>query len=168
MANDVTAGAGDKQRVQQQFGSNAANYVTSSVHAKGASLERMVDLVAPRPDWHGLDIATAAGHTAFAFAPHVKTVIASDLTPEMLVEARALAEKRGLTNVDFAQADAEALPFEADRFDFVTCRIAPHHFPNVAAFVAEVLASSNPAACLPCATTSRPTATPRRASTRPD
>ena len=126
-----------KALVQQQFGAHAANYVTSVVHARGASLARLVELVQPQPGWTALDIATAAGHTAFAFAPHVARVTASDITPEMLSEAKKLAAERALTNVDFAPADAEALPWPDATFDLVTCRIAPHHFPDVAAFVAE-------------------------------
>ena len=126
-----------KTLVQQQFGVNAANYSTSTVHAKGASLGRLVELVKPARDWIVLDIATGAGHTAAAFAPHVARVVASDLTPEMLTEARKLAEAKGLANMETATADAERLPFGDKSFDLVTCRIAPHHFPDVAAFVAE-------------------------------
>lgn len=126
-----------KKRVQEQFGPNAAAYATSQVHAQGASLARLVELVQPQPDWDVLDVATAAGHTAFVFAPHVAHVIGTDLTPEMLTVAAQIAAERGLDNVTFAPADAEALPFDDDSFDLVTCRIAPHHFPDVARFVAE-------------------------------
>jgi ubiquinone/menaquinone biosynthesis C-methylase UbiE len=126
-----------KSLVQSQFGAHAAAYVTSPVHATGASLGRLVALVQPQCHWHGLDIATAAGHTALAFAPHVAHVTASDITDEMLVEAAQFAAKQGVTNLTTAKADAEALPFEDAAFDFVTCRIAPHHFPDVARFVAE-------------------------------
>ena len=126
-----------KTLVQQQFGANAANYTTSAVHAKGASLARLVELVQPGKDWIALDIATGAGHTAAAFAPHVARVVASDLTPEMLEEARKLAASKGFANMETAQADAEKLPFAGGTFNLVTCRIAPHHFPDVAAFVAE-------------------------------
>lgn len=126
-----------KTLVQHQFGANAANYSTSTVHAKGASLARLVELVRPGKDWIALDIATGAGHTAAAFAPHVARVVASDLTPEMLAEARKLAEAKGFSNMETAAADAEQLPFGDQTFDLVTCRIAPHHFPDVAAFVAQ-------------------------------
>jgi ubiquinone/menaquinone biosynthesis C-methylase UbiE len=126
-----------KTLVQQQFGANAANYSTSAVHAKGASLARLVELVQPAKDWIALDIATGAGHTAAAFAPHVTKIIASDLTPEMLEQTRKLAQQKGLANMETASADAEKLPFGDASFDLVTCRIAPHHFPDVAAFVAE-------------------------------
>jgi ubiquinone/menaquinone biosynthesis C-methylase UbiE len=126
-----------KSLVQQQFGAHAAAYATSTVHAKGASLGRLVELVAPEPHWQALDIATGAGHTAAAFAPHVARVIASDLTDEMLKEAAKLAAAKGFANMETAHADAESLSFADAAFDLVTCRIAPHHFPDIAAFVGE-------------------------------
>jgi len=126
-----------KDLVQSQFGQNAANYTTSPVHAKGQSLQRLIDVTTPSPAWRCLDVATATGHTALAFAPHVAHVVASDLTSEMLVEAEKLAGERDVSNISFVRADAEALPFEDASFDLVTCRIAPHHFPDPAAFVRE-------------------------------
>lgn len=126
-----------KTLVQQQFGANAANYLTSAVHAKGASLARLVELVAPQKSWVALDVATGAGHTAAAFAPHVARVVASDLTPEMLVQTQKLATEKGFSNMETAIADAEKLPFPDASFDLVTCRIAPHHFPDIALFLAE-------------------------------
>ena len=129
--------AAQVKSVQAQFGPNAAKYATSTVHAKGASLARLVELIQPQSDWSVLDIATAAGHTAFVFAPHVAHVLATDVTPEMLDVAAKLAAEKSVANVAFEIADAQALPFEDARFDLVTCRIAPHHFPDVAAFVAE-------------------------------
>lgn len=126
-----------KQKVQQQFGANAAAYATSPVHAKGYSLARLVELTSPQPDWHVLDVATAAGHTAFTFAPYVAHVTATDLTPEMLVVAAGLAQEKELANLTFAPADAENLPYEAETFHLVTCRIAPHHFPEIQQFIHE-------------------------------
>jgi ubiquinone/menaquinone biosynthesis C-methylase UbiE len=127
-----------KSLVQSQFGPNAANYATSRVHAEGASLARLVELIQPQRHWRVLDVATGAGHTAFALAPDVAHVIASDLTPQMLHVARDLAAKRGLSNITFAEAAAENLPFADASFDLVTCRIAPHHFADVKRFVTEV------------------------------
>lgn len=126
-----------KTLVELQFGPNAAAYATSTVHAKGASLPRLVELAAPQPHWRVLDVATGAGHTAAAFAPHVASVVAGDLTEEMLAEAGKLAQSRGLANMRTARIEAGALPFEGGAFDLVTCRIAAHHFTEPARFVAE-------------------------------
>lgn len=123
--------------VRKQFGANAANYATSSVHAKGASLGRLIELIDFNADWRSLDIATAAGHVAIACAEHVREAIGSDVTPEMLDVARQQATDRGVDNISFELGDAEALPFDDDSFDLVTCRIAPHHFANPDRFIAE-------------------------------
>ena len=128
----------NRAAVLDSFGKNAAAYATSQPHAKGGSLIRLIELLQPQAHWVMLDIATGAGHTALALAPHVAQVIASDFTPQMLAKAAELAGERGLDNLTTQHADAEDLPFEAASFDLVTCRIAPHHFPNPAKFVAEV------------------------------
>lgn len=124
-------------RVQEKFGAAAADYAASAVHAKGPSLGRLLALVPPQPQWRVLDVATGAGHTAMAFAPRVAHVVASDVTDEMLAQATQLAADKGLTNFETAHADAGSLPFDDASFDLVTCRLAAHHFPNPAAFVAE-------------------------------
>jgi ubiquinone/menaquinone biosynthesis C-methylase UbiE len=123
---------------QAQFGRNAAEYLTSKPHAQGKSLDRMVALAAPQPHWHVLDVATGAGHTAYAFAPYVARVWATDITDEMMRLVREESQKRKLANVRVAYAKAEAMPFEDGIFDLVTCRIAPHHFDSIAAFLDEV------------------------------
>lgn len=138
MSQEESTDEAAKESNRTQFGANASNYATSPVHAKGASLARMVELVEPQPDWNALDVASAAGHTAFAFAPHVASVVASDLTPEMVALAAERASELGHNNVTAKLADAEALPFDDASFDLVTCRIAPHHFPNPQTFIVEV------------------------------
>src|SRR6185312_4101737 len=127
-----------KTLVQEQFGKTAASYLTSKPHALGKSLERMVALTAPQNDWRMLDIATGGGHVAYAFAPHVARAWASDITQEMLDMVKAEAGKRGLANLRTTYAKAEAMPFEDASFDLVTCRIAPHHFDSIPAFLGEV------------------------------
>jgi len=127
-----------KTLVQEQFGKTAASYLTSTPHAKGKSLERLVDLVQPQKDWRMLDVATGGGHVAYTFAPHVARVWATDITDEMLELVRGEAAKRGLANVRTAYAKAEALPFDDASFELVTCRIAPHHFESIPAFLREV------------------------------
>jgi SAM-dependent methyltransferase len=126
-----------KSLAQERFGAFAATYATSRPHAKGGSLPRLVELVAPQPAWTALDIATGAGHVALALAPHLAHVVASDLTPQMLGVARGLAGERNILNMSVADVRAEALPFADATFDLVTCRIAPHHFDDVRAFVTE-------------------------------
>jgi ubiquinone/menaquinone biosynthesis C-methylase UbiE len=126
-----------KSLVQQKFGEAAADYAASAVHATGPSHARLLELVETKPTWRHLDIATGAGHTALAFAPKVAKVTASDITPEMLQQARKLAKERKLGNVVTAQASAYDLPFPDTSYHLVTCRLAAHHFPKPKSFVRE-------------------------------
>jgi ubiquinone/menaquinone biosynthesis C-methylase UbiE len=127
-----------KAQAQERFGQFAQGYVESKVHSSGNDLDRLVELAQPQPDWVMLDVATGGGHTALKFAPLVKQVVALDLTPQMLEAAEKFITGKGVTNVEFMQGDAEKMPFEANTFDLVTCRIAPHHFPDCWRFVQEV------------------------------
>ncbi len=127
-----------KAQVQDYFSRTAESYVTSTAHRAGADLARLIELGEWDQQQQALDIATGGGHTALAVAPHVAQVTVSDLTPTMLETARTFILAQGVTNAVFVEADAEHLPFPAASFDRVTCRIAPHHFPNIAQAVQEV------------------------------
>lgn len=122
---------------RERYSRFARRYVDSPTHAKGADLDRLVQLAAPQPDWLVLDVATGGGHTALKFAPLVAQIVASDLTEKMLAAAREHIQGQAAANLRYSVADAEALPFTSKSFDLVTCRIAPHHFPDPARFVWE-------------------------------
>ncbi len=126
-----------KKKVQTQFGGTSDDYAKSEVHAKGETLSILLELLEPQADWHVLDVATGAGHTALSFAPYVAQVMATDITTDMTNKAAQLATERGITNFDVKYADAEELPFDDHSFDLVTCRIAMHHFPNPRQAIAE-------------------------------
>jgi len=126
------------RRVQSQFGSAAHAYTVSVGHGDPGLLQVVVDLAQPRPGDEVLDIATGAGHTAMALAPHVRRVTAYDITPEMLEETARNAAARGLANVVTRLGAAEKLPFEDASFDIVTVRQAPHHFSDIRAALAEM------------------------------
>jgi len=126
-----------KSRVQEYFAQTAAGYVASFSHRTGSDLRRLIELGEWQPDQVALDVATGGGHTALAVAPHVARVMVTDLTPRMLEKAREFLLAQGVTNAQFQVADAELLSFADGSFDRVTCRIAPHHFPNMALAVRE-------------------------------
>ena len=69
-----------------------------------------------------LDLGCGAGFDAFLAAPRVGRtgrVIGVDLTPEMIEQARANAEKAGCANVEFRLGDIESLPLEDASVDLV-------------------------------------------------
>ncbi|WP_026532591.1 class I SAM-dependent methyltransferase [Arthrobacter sp. H41] len=81
-------------------------------------------------DQRVLDVAAGTGNAAIPAAETGATVTASDLTPELLDSGKRIAESRGV-NLEWAVADAEALPFESGAFDVVMSCVgvmfAPHH-----------------------------------------
>jgi ubiquinone/menaquinone biosynthesis C-methylase UbiE len=129
---------------QERYAAAATNYVTSSTHATGMGLPRLLELAETQADWTVLDLATGGGHTALHFAPLAGQVIASDFTETMLRGAKEFIESKGHDNVLFAGADAEVLPFAANSFDLITCRVAAHHFPNIASFMSETFRALKP------------------------
>ena len=126
-----------QESVRRQFGPVAQAYAASAVHVAGADLTAMLESAELRGDEHVLDVAPGAGHTALAFAPRVASVLAVDLTEEMLAQGRRLAAERRLANVAFARGDAEHLPVADASIDLITCRYAAHHFPRPAIAVRE-------------------------------
>lgn len=117
-----------KQQVQSQFDDVAANYRTSAVHAAGEDLKLMVRLSPVTAEALVLDAGCGAGHTAMAFAPHVRQVIACDFTRSMLDEVKTLANERGIRNVTTQHGDVENLPFQDHTFDIVASRYSAHHW----------------------------------------
>jgi SAM-dependent methyltransferase len=81
-----------------------------------------------------LDVAAGDGNFALACAREGAKVVASDLSPGMVERGRARSESEGF-EIEWLEADAEALPFEDGRFDCVGsvfgAMIAPQ--PEVAA-----------------------------------
>jgi len=126
-----------KRKTRSQFAGVAGRYRVSVDHTDPEDRKILISRFSLDPSHVVLDVATGGGHTAVAISSCVRRVVASDLTPEMLHEARTLARELGRLNIDFVAADAECLPFPSGRFDRVTCRIAPHHFPDVRAAVSE-------------------------------
>ncbi len=121
-----------KDKVREQFSRTAEGYVKSPGFARSEDLAEAARLLKPTGDDILLDVACGGGHTALYFAPMVRSVVASDLAMQMLKKAQEFfSEEGGVENVTFREADAEDLPFPAGAFTLLTCRIAPHHFPDV-------------------------------------
>ena len=77
-----------------------------------------------------LDVAAGSGNAAIPAAIEGAVVTASDLTPELFEAGRRIAADRGV-ELEWVEADAEALPFADDSFDVVMSCVgamfAPHH-----------------------------------------
>ncbi len=82
------------------------------------------------PGQRVLDVAAGTGNVAIRAAEAGARVVASDLTPENFAAGRAEARRRGV-ELEWVEADAEALPFADGEFDVVTssfgAMFAPDH-----------------------------------------
>ncbi|HEX7161937.1 MAG TPA: methyltransferase domain-containing protein [Trebonia sp.] len=90
----------------------------------------LVEACGVRPGMRVLDVAAGPGNAAIPAALTGASVVASDLTPELIEAGRLAAARRG-AKLEWRQADAEALPFADGEFDVVLSCVgvmfAPHH-----------------------------------------
>ncbi len=134
----------------KQFGSTAARYLTSPVHARGADLDRIAERVAAlRQAPRVLDLGCGAGHASFAAArAGADQVVAYDLAPPMLDVVTAEAAARGHAQIETRVGPAERLPFTDASFDLVVTRYSAHHWLDVSAALREASRVLAPAGAL--------------------
>jgi SAM-dependent methyltransferase len=116
--------------VAQHYAPRAAAYVSSAVHSSGPDLDQIEAFVRGRAEARALDLGCGGGHVSYRAAPHVREVVACDLTPDMLAQVNRTATDRGLANIVTQLAAAERLPFEDGAFDLVLSRYSAHHWNN--------------------------------------
>lgn len=127
-----------KKQVQEQFSHIAEKYRDARLFKEGEDLQWMTAAADLKGTERVLDVATAAGHTAIAFAKQAKESIGIDLTQEMIAVAADFARENQMSNVRFEVGDAEKLAFDNACFDLVTCRYATHHFEDLQQSIAEI------------------------------
>jgi SAM-dependent methyltransferase len=89
-----------------------------------------------------LDVAGGSGEPSLTISKRVGptgSVICTDVVAEMVNLAQSEARQKGLTNIEFRQCAADALPFENDSFDVVVCRLGAMFFPDPLAALREML-----------------------------
>ncbi len=97
-----------------------------------------------------LDLASGSGEPALHIARVVGpmgSVVATDVSGDMLGIARDHAREQGASNVDFVVCDAEALPFEDATFDAVTSRMGAMFFVDLHRSLQEVRRVLRPGYC---------------------
>jgi ubiquinone/menaquinone biosynthesis C-methylase UbiE len=120
--------------VRKRFGETAALVAEQQDRRAAETQARLRRLLAPRGDERAIDAGTGAGAIALALAPLVREVVAVDVVPELLAEAR----KRAPANVEVVEADATALPFELGSFDLACTARTLHHVPRPELVLAEL------------------------------
>jgi ubiquinone/menaquinone biosynthesis C-methylase UbiE len=90
-----------------------------------------------------LDVAAGTGNAAIRAAEAGANVVASDLTPENFEAGRREARARGV-ELEWREADAEALPFRDGEFDVVMSSFGAMFAPDHQAVADELLRVSRP------------------------
>ena len=89
----------------------------------GAITDWFRDAAGWKPGARVLDVACGSGYPALAAATRVRpggTVVATDISPEMVAVASRRAKADGFDNIQFIEMDAEELHFTDASFDAVT------------------------------------------------
>jgi SAM-dependent methyltransferase len=81
------------------------------------------------PGQRVLDVGAGSGVIAIAAAEAGASVVASDLTPKLLAAGEAAAKERGV-ELEWIEADAEALPFGDGEFDAVLSSLGAMFAPD--------------------------------------
>ena len=105
--------------------------------------EAVVEASGIGPGMRVLDVAAGNGNVAVAAARKGASVVASDITPELVVQGRARTEAEGL-DVQWREADAEALPFEDESFDVVTSAFGAMFAPRAEHTARELIRVTKP------------------------
>jgi SAM-dependent methyltransferase len=135
-----------KERVIQEW--TAPNTVAAwskwhpkIVVASAETKEAIMQAARVEAGMHVLDIASGTGEPALTLAELVGPeghVTATDLGADMIAVAKQHAERAGLTNMTFLQADAHELPFADRSFDRVTCRFGVMFFADAPQALGEI------------------------------
>lgn len=105
--------------------------------------EAIVEACGIGPGMQVLDVAAGDGNAAVAAAKRGATVIASDLTPELVEAGRTRTKAEGL-DIEWREADAEELPFEDGRFDVVTSAFGAMFAPRADHTAGELVRVTKP------------------------
>lgn len=124
-------------RVQQNIWSKGDfAMVANIVHYPAECLAEALDLV---PGERLLDVASGSGNLALAAARRTwGNVVSSDYVPALLERGRERAAAERL-EIEFVEADAQALPFEDGSFDVVTSIFGAMFAPDQEKTAAELL-----------------------------
>jgi ubiquinone/menaquinone biosynthesis C-methylase UbiE len=111
----------------------ATDYGDTFAAATRGFIEPLLDAARVNADTRVLDVCCGPGLVAGAAVARGARVAGVDFSSAMLAIARA-AQPR----VEFAQGDAEALPYADGSFDAVVANFGVHHVPHPAAALAEM------------------------------
>jgi SAM-dependent methyltransferase len=132
----------DADVLRARFAATAPRLAELEERRRPDLTDRVRRFVEPRGDERALDAGTGTGALAFALAPQVREVVAVDLVPELLAEARKRAAD--FPNVIFVEGDVTQLPPDLGEFDLVGSLRTLHHVRRTELAVAELARVTRP------------------------
>jgi SAM-dependent methyltransferase len=111
--------------------------------------KRLVELAGIEPGDHVLDVAAGSGEPSLTAARAVGShgsVVATDISREMLGYARVRAADAGLENIEFVESEASSLDFPAQSFDAALSRWGIIFEPEAEAAAARIRGFLKPGA----------------------
>jgi len=141
-----------RQGQRQQWNSAATGWRKWSELIDGAASsvsDRLVELAGVRRGSRVLDIAAGYGEpslTAARAAGAKGSVVATDISPEMIAFGRERAARANLENIEFVESDAASLAFSEGSFDAVLSRWGIIFEPDGEAAAARVRSFLEPGA----------------------
>ncbi|MDQ3411689.1 MAG: class I SAM-dependent methyltransferase, partial [Chloroflexota bacterium] len=129
-----------KQRQQQTWAAGDFSVIATALYPTAEVLCDDVDFSSGQTV---LDVACGSGNVAIAAARRHTAVTGIDYVPALLDRGRQRAAAEGL-DIEFREADAEALPFEDGSFDVVLSAFGVMFAPNQEQAAAELLRVCRP------------------------
>lgn len=123
----------------------------------------LLERAQPRSGEQALDIGCGTGAASTDFAEMVQpggTVLALDISPPLLEQAKANMKERGIGNVEFLLADAQIHEFEPGRFDLLFSRFGVMFFEDAVAAFANMRRAVKPGGRLAMAAWREPDGNP--------
>ncbi|MDN3921268.1 class I SAM-dependent methyltransferase [Roseateles violae] len=125
-----------KTRQRAAWASGDYAVVGTTLQIVGESLAEALDL---RAGQRVLDVAAGNGNASLAAARRWCEVSSTDYVPALLARGRERAVAEGFANIEFLEADVEALPFDDAGFDAVVSTFGCMFAPNPPRVAAELL-----------------------------
>jgi ubiquinone/menaquinone biosynthesis C-methylase UbiE len=133
--NDVTR----QEKERSLWDKQASGYDKRnlSVYQKAYDLSIQKIRAVLSPEQEVLEIGCGTGIISLGIAPFVKSVVATDISPEMISVAKSKAESLSITNVEFRVCDGYSLPYDSQAFDVVLLFNLLHFVKEPAALLHE-------------------------------
>jgi SAM-dependent methyltransferase len=131
-----------KDPLRERFAATAGSLAELEERRREELRRELQRFVQPRGHELVLDAGTGTGALAFALAPLVHEVVAVDIVPELLDEARR--RSGDFPNVRFIEGDATRLDLDAGSFDLAGSLRTLHHVARPELVVAELTRVTRP------------------------